>query len=1841
MNSESLDRSIQNTLSDLYPPFEATAPTVLSQLFQVIEECYQGDALKCLLDFLITAKHILESVQQAACAQYSDVVFRCEGWPLCLHEKVVIQLASINPLLLRPGDFYLQVTPFSEQSARIVVRSLLGEEEGQGREVEETPIPETSYPCIFTEDWLGELNHGRHGTLLSHCILSTDQGMVKVPWAQVALPEFVDKPRTMALSSPNPAATQQEKVARPVPSLALPPPASGYSVETRISPAKHGIAVSLCLVDSNCSRLVKVDQDRPVAKPIGWVSPNTWDSRSNNTSEVEGEYIDLVEFTKQKEALLSGAHSHTHPRAPIFRPVTLNRPGVPSAPALPPPLALAPAPHRPLREPLHCGQTIRFPENPPCTPCMRRRMGQVSKAQELRCRYRESYHSALQNPVTFERDNRLNTLAVLEEARLCEGRLGPEGKELCPGPSQQCYHPDPGHHNQTPPVSTVSCWKSGESNTISSGVLQGLCGTRESTEMTTKSSGILQGLNDTIGDDGRCPSSLSTTIVDISEKCEVVIQGRKSRDIDFTTKMIPSLHVMKCKNTTAFGLVSPKMNRRRLPNQDVSQAGQPFIPVTNGHQTPPLEITQQPLGHYAVPSSKVLLPASAEHSTHHLQMGVACLTGGRDRTGRLVVEVHGDKEGWRSPLVSSLELSKLLLYLHSVIKRELRELGMTLVIDARKTPPPPQFNKALLVVQEQIPHAIHSVLILVEKESCHRTEKCPRLQIAVVTSLKGLHKLVEGSQLTSGLEGTLPYNHIDWLQLHQKLHPFMSDLQEASGLLLTAIRKLEEDRKIDTVQDVQRCILEQRTLMKDVLEDRRLVVLQREGGAMLARLRRESDLRYSHCEDYSDAVDSVTYMYNHVEEQAHVLVHRSNMSLEHLEYLLQLREMEGHFSKIREWFDAEGERRLLEAESVEDSRKRVEQTLCSFSEFLTKANEQKHKAMALVTEAEKIQGPSPYPETEVFRTMVCTFKSGLADFLSRAERCCSELETMVTVCNFCEQATELAKDCRQYLDQVVRRPETDDVSTLQMYQESFVQFSPELFQEVKGQACALRGSRGMRVWNVAWLKCQEVRQQLEERLQDVERALRNTGPWHEQLRAREDEALVHTVTHRDGVLVLPRPGLPHWYNPPSGSMMGRYHGALESRNNSVTCCNINFKHENNRPCKRSKTTTMPASPHIRSIRRAEREPSGRQACRGRSREDATLADLHTVGCEWFPWQRGGLGRSTSEDSCATATSSQSESCVQTPSCSHGKPSCRILQAAQKFQISRHGSFCSEESCSVREGAERTSSRNTSPSVRRCEGTASLASSEEKAGNIIKLQRIMAELLLTEREYVRSLGYILTHYLPLLERPDVPQDLRGKRGIIFGNLEKLYDFHGHFFLRELEACQTEPLQVARCFLRHRDSLGLYALYSKNKPQSDALILHHRPDIFKRKQQELGDHMDLSSYLLRPIQRISKYSLLLQDMLGMCGPQRDREELQAAAEVVRFQMRHGNDLLTMDAIQDCDVNLKEQGQLVRQDEFIVFFRKKKCSRRIFLFQDLILFSKTKKTNVGNDVYVYKQSFKTSDIGMTHNSGESGFCFEIWFRRRKFQDTYTLKADRAEVKRAWTRDLEQILWEQAAYSRELRIQERVFMGTGRNPFMDIQPNEAAICDRATNCVLLGRAPVSSFPQTDLECLRPNSIGSGSSASTSCSHSSSSSGRGSLPPVGYPGNQIQGGETNHIVYSSPETVTEDDPNNHHNHQKQNLHLLMDSMESSGESGSVFSSSECSCLSAIGGEVEDSSSVLSQSSQSCVTQRTAAPNLRKNSSPAMIRKKPSIAPKPPVLAAPRSLQKGKNMVAIGKSTEV
>uniref|UniRef100_A0A6Q2YDV5 Quattro n=1 Tax=Esox lucius TaxID=8010 RepID=A0A6Q2YDV5_ESOLU len=1526
---ESLDSSIQSALSALFPPFEATAPTVLSQLFRTIEERYQGDALHCLLDFLIPSKHLLESVQQAACAAYSDVLFRCEGWPLCLHDRIVVQLAPLNPLLLRPGDFYLQVEPFGEQASRIVLKSLL--EEGC-REVEETPIPETSYPCIFTLDWLREVNDGRHSTPLSRCLLSTDQGVMKVPWAQVAVPEFLDKPKAVSTASAARGVPFQPRPLQ-IPSTSE-STSSALSLETMILPGRDGISVSLRLTDGT-SKLIKGDHEtaapkprsKPLIKPVGWVSPNTWDT-SRSYREMEGDYVDLVEFSKEKQPPVGSNETPNLSTPPVLKPV---RP--------PPPV--------PRGNSAHCGRTLRFSEEP-CSPCSRRKLGPQPSGEELKCRYRDSYLAALRNPVPFDRGS-VGTLSGLDECDPCEGEesccRGHTGGQV---PGKCCGHfkepvvgPESNPHGRptnepplelshTSPSTEPATAHNPQKHTKEHEAVHKLGHVepqnkefwtdlldpkmRPVSEVTSPPAGLHlvdaceSDVNPklvwnpeavkTIGKHKGKLRSLST----VSEKARgspPVYKLNNRSHSDICKEMIPtSGQVVQCRKDPAFSLVSPKLRRRTTAIKGKDDYGQEL-------------------------DENVLQSPDKLSSVTNCQFY-------RDKAGRAVLEVHGDRQGWTSPLLSAQEVCTALLYLHSIPRKDVRSLGLTVVIDARNKPPPSFFYKALLMVQEHALHAVHSLLLLVDKDTSPRPERHPGLQMDVVTSLKALHKLVEGRQLTSDLGGTFPYSHSDWMQFQQVA--LTCDLIRAEVLALGCF----------IVQDVQLCIQDQKTSMKDVLQDARLVTLQREGGATLARMRRE-EFRFANSDDYRDALESVTVLYNQVEERVHTLVMRSNESLQHLDVLLKLREAESNLNAAKVWFDTEGEQQLNGYDPSEDTLESVNQTLQRFASFLSQAKKNQ-QTLTLMMEVEKLLG-STNPERDVFQIMLDTLNSKMADFLLRAEQRRIDLENTVHVYRFCEEATALAQESRQYLEEVEtgRCSAKASLNTLTICKERLADcFSARHFQNVKAKAGRARGSGGMRLWNAAWIQCRDVSQRLGEALEQ----------WGD-------------AAHKDG----------------------------------------------QQPTTEEKKVKMKDEEALQSVITASSSPP----CQAEKADNSGSA------------------------SCSKTE--QQIVCLVVPASTGLSAVCRTL--------------------------------------------------------VLKLQRIMEELLMTEREYVRSLGYVREHYFAELDRPDVPQDLRGQRGSIFGNLEKLHDFHHHHFLKELEGCLQEPFRVGRCFLRHSESFGLYALYSKNKPQSDSLLVSYGYDFFKKKQLQLGDKMDLSSYLLKPVQRISKYSLLLQDMVKECGPHRLREkaEVQHALEVIQFQLRHGNNLLAMDDIQDCDVNLKEQGQLIRQDEFLVSFRKKKCFRHIFLFQELVLFSKTKKTDVGNDTYVYKQSFKTSDLGMTHNSGDSGLCFEIWFRRRKSQDTYTLQAVSRAVKEAWTKDLEHILWDQAVHNREIRMQERVFMGIGNKPFMDIQPSDAAINDRAVNWTSGSRC---GFPVT-----RPNTIGSGSCSSSFGSHSSSSSGRGSLSPL------------------------------------------------------------------------------------------------------------------------------------------
>ncbi|XP_066515955.1 rho guanine nucleotide exchange factor 40 [Hoplias malabaricus] len=207
MGSEAVEDCVQGALSSLYPPFESTAPPLLSQVFSVLESTYQHDSLRYLLDFFIPAKHLLHRLQQHACSQYLGCLFLHSGWPLCLGEKVVVQLSTLDWRILHSTDFYLQVVPFSTRCPRLALKCLAA----GGRNVQEVLVPESQHPLIFTAEWLHCINKERGckregGGCLDTCLVSTCDGVVRIPWDEVVYPKLLHNPSDPLSSLEHPSA---------------------------------------------------------------------------------------------------------------------------------------------------------------------------------------------------------------------------------------------------------------------------------------------------------------------------------------------------------------------------------------------------------------------------------------------------------------------------------------------------------------------------------------------------------------------------------------------------------------------------------------------------------------------------------------------------------------------------------------------------------------------------------------------------------------------------------------------------------------------------------------------------------------------------------------------------------------------------------------------------------------------------------------------------------------------------------------------------------------------------------------------------------------------------------------------------------------------------------------------------------------------------------------------------------------------------------------------------------------------------------------------------------------------------------------------------------------------------------------------------------------------------------------------------------------------------------------------------------------------------------------------------------------------------------------------------
>nr|XP_058901784.1 pleckstrin homology domain-containing family G member 2 isoform X3 [Kogia breviceps] len=149
----------------------------------------------------------------------------------------------------------------------------------------------------------------------------------------------------------------------------------------------------------------------------------------------------------------------------------------------------------------------------------------------------------------------------------------------------------------------------------------------------------------------------------------------------------------------------------------------------------------------------------------------------------------------------------------------------------------------------------------------------------------------------------------------------------------------------------------------------------------------------------------------------------------------------------------------------------------------------------------------------------------------------------------------------------------------------------------------------------------------------------------------------------------------------------------------------------------------------------------------------------------------------------------------------------------------------------------------------------------------RLERVAREIVETERAYVRDLRSIVEDYLgPLLDGGVLGLSAE-QVGTLFANIEDIYEFSSEL-LEDLEGSSSAG-GIAECFVQRSEDFDIYTLYCMNYPSSLALLreLSVSPPAalwLQERQAQLHHSLPLQSFLLKPVQRILKYHLLLQEL-----------------------------------------------------------------------------------------------------------------------------------------------------------------------------------------------------------------------------------------------------------------------------------------------------------------------------------------------------------------------------------------
>uniref|UniRef100_A0A8D0ADZ0 TIAM Rac1 associated GEF 1 n=1 Tax=Sander lucioperca TaxID=283035 RepID=A0A8D0ADZ0_SANLU len=195
----------------------------------------------------------------------------------------------------------------------------------------------------------------------------------------------------------------------------------------------------------------------------------------------------------------------------------------------------------------------------------------------------------------------------------------------------------------------------------------------------------------------------------------------------------------------------------------------------------------------------------------------------------------------------------------------------------------------------------------------------------------------------------------------------------------------------------------------------------------------------------------------------------------------------------------------------------------------------------------------------------------------------------------------------------------------------------------------------------------------------------------------------------------------------------------------------------------------------------------------------------------------------------------------------------------------------------------------------------------------KLRKVINELVETEKTYVKDLSCLIECYLtPLQKESFLTQD---ELDVLFGNLGEMVEFQVEFLrtledgirlvpdldrLERVDQFKKVLFSLGGSFLYYADRFKIYSAFCASHTKVPKVLAKAKTDpdfkAFLAERNPRQQHSStLESYLIKPIQRVLKYPLLLKELYSLTDP--DSEEhyhLDVAMKAMNKVASHINEM-----------------------------------------------------------------------------------------------------------------------------------------------------------------------------------------------------------------------------------------------------------------------------------------------------------------------------------------------------------